>query len=197
MKRNKRAAGKSFKRNRVKPAKKQRLSQNSAQFTSTGGLIRAGIAASKPKTPGFWLKFVKFGGLSGLGWLTDFALLLTLVTQLNIAPHRANFISASFAATAVFIISRETIFSKADGRGLLRILIYIGYTLAVITTASFVLRLLVEILLQLAGQYNWRISAAEASAAAKICVTPPTMLCNFFVSRLLSEKKLVKQNWTN
>ena len=89
--------------------------------------------------------FLKFGGLSGLGWLADACILLALVGLLGMAPFAANFISSSIAALSVFLLSRELVFNKASGRTALRIAAYLAYVVLVIAVASLMLDITLEL----------------------------------------------------
>ena len=63
---------------------------------------------------GMLVSFLKFGGLSGLGWLGDFLIFISLVLLLAVPPFWANCISSTVAALVVFLVSLEWIFIKAD-----------------------------------------------------------------------------------
>jgi putative flippase GtrA len=153
----------------------------------------AALVGNTPHSSLFWRKFIKFGGLSGLGWLGDFCILLSLVGILGLPPGRANVISSCIAAMMVFMVSREKIFAKAEGRGVLRLLSYFGYTILVIAIASAAVHYLVPELVRLAGHYCAHPAFTTVTAVAKILVTPPTLILNFLMSGLLSETKLTKR----
>ena len=59
--------------------------------------------------------FLKFGSLSGLGWLLDLAILLSLVGGLGAPAFAANIVSSSVAAMSVFLVSRSLIFRRGRG----------------------------------------------------------------------------------
>lgn len=136
------------------------------------------------------ISFLKFGGLSGLGWLADACILLVLVGYFGITPLVANFISSCTAALAVFLISRELIFSKASGRTGLRVLGYLAYVLALICVASVMAQLISTWVLELSATHRLAVSATMAAAVAKVIITPPQLVSNFLVSRAMSERKL-------
>ena len=133
--------------------------------------------------------FLKFGGLSGLGWLADACILLALVGFLGIAPFAANFVSSSIAALSVFLLSRELVFDKAAGRAGLRAAAYLAYVLVVIAVASVGVQVITAWLRELAEAQGWAMSAAMAAGAAKVLVTPPQLVLNFLVSRFMSERR--------
>ena len=134
--------------------------------------------------------FLKFGGLSGLGWLADACILLALVGLLGMAPFAANFISSSIAALSVFLLSRELVFNKASGRTALRIAAYLAYVVLVIAVASLGVHLLTTGLRGVAEAQGFTPSAAAVAGVAKVLVTPPQLVLNFLVSRALSERKV-------
>ncbi len=130
--------------------------------------------------------FLRFGGLSGLGWLVDFTLLLLMVHFAGMPPFRANLISGTTAATLVFIASGRYVFSGGSHRRGLRTAIYIGYTLLVIVAASAAVKYCALLVLHL-GAGIPRITPTTAAAIAKIIVTPLNFILNFFVAKLTSE----------
>lgn len=136
------------------------------------------------------VSFLKFGGLSGLGWLADACILLALVGLLGMAPFAANFISSSIAALSVFLLSRELVFHKAAGRTGLRVAAYLAYVLLVIAVASTGVQLLTAWLRGLAEAHGVGASATALAGVAKVLVTPPQLVLNFLVSRAMSEREV-------
>lgn len=112
-----------------------------------------------------------------------------LVRVAGAPPSLANVISSMTAAATVFLASRTFIFAGAAGGVHVRLGLYLLYTLAVILAASVVVGLLAARLTSPAGLLSLRTAGVTATAAtAKILVTPPQLLLNFFVSRFLSER---------
>ncbi len=142
------------------------------------------------RTPPLLASFLKFGGLSGLGWLADACILLVLVGWFGVTPLVANFISSCTAALAVFLVSRELIFTKASGRTGLRVLGYLAYVLVLICIASLAVQLISAWLRGFAEAHRIAVSATAAAAVAKVLVTPPQLVLNFLMSRAMSERKL-------
>jgi putative flippase GtrA len=134
--------------------------------------------------------FLKFGSLSGLGWLLDFAILILLVGFLGAPTFAANLISSSVAAMSVFLISRNLIFTPARGALAARLAIYFAYTLVMICIAASAMTLIVDALSALGSQRDWHASAAVQTGIAKILVTPPMLVLNFLASRYASERKM-------
>ncbi len=134
-------------------------------------------------------RFLRFAGLSGLGWLLDVLLLLTLVHSTSLSPAVANVVSSCTAALSVFLVSRLLVFDTASHYLLIRVVIYVFYVLVVIFVASFAIAALVQWLAPLFAQRmppSW--VGLAAAGVAKVIVTPPQLLFNFLVARHLSER---------
>lgn len=136
------------------------------------------------------LAFLKFGGLSGVGWLLDFTLLLSMVSGLGLPPFVANVISSSTAALTVFLVSRRFIFTRNEGVLGTRIAAYFVYTLCVIAAAALAMTFIIRVLNGLALAYGDAPSSTLLTAVAKVLVTPPQLLMNFVMSRYLSERTM-------
>ena len=115
--------------------------------------------ADTPKQ-GWFAAFLKFGGLSGMGWLLDFALLLSMVGAFGVPPFVANVISSSTAALTVFLLSRRLIFDRSEGALGTRIAVYLVYTLCLITAAAWVMTLIIQVLAGLAQANGYAPSPA-------------------------------------
>ncbi len=138
-------------------------------------------------------KFLQFAGLAGCGWLLDFGILLLLVRAAGVTPSLANVVSSLTAASTVFLVSRAFVFEGPAGGVPVRLGLYVVYTLAVILAASAVVGLLVAALASPGGLLGVRVAGATAAAAAaKVLVTPPQLVLNFFVSRFLSERPALR-----
>jgi len=145
------------------------------------------------RMPPLLLSFVKFGGLSGLGWLADLCILLALVGLFGVAPSVANLISSVVAALSVFLVSRHLVFEKAAGRTGLRIAVYLSYVLLTISVASIGIQLISTWLHGLAEAYRVPLSAIMLAGIAKVIITPPQLALNFLVSRYVSERAAIAQ----
>ena len=145
--------------------------------------------ASPPKQ-GWLAAFLKFGGLSGLGWLLDFTLLLCMVGGLGVPPFAANLVSSSTAALTVFLLSRRLIFDRSEGALGTRVAVYLLYTVCLITAAAWVMTLIIQLLGGLAQANGFDPSRAVLTACAKVLVTPPQLLLNFLMSRHMSERTI-------
>lgn len=142
------------------------------------------------RAPPLLVSFLRFGGLSGLGWLADACILLALVGFFGVAPFIANLVSSSIAALSVFLISRELVFNKASGRTALRIAAYLAYVLVLICVASVAVQLISTWLREFAEGHRLALSATAAAGVAKVIVTPPQLVLNFLVSRFMSERRV-------
>ncbi|MGV4855199.1 hypothetical protein [Acetobacter senegalensis] len=128
-------------------------------------------------------RFVRFAALSGGCWALDAVTLLVLNHAAHLPPMLANMISSCLAASIVFLVSCRHIHG-ASGDGLLkRSGFYIAYTLLLIIVASTVLPVLMGYLVQLGGL---NLTGGRLLLLAKIMITPPQLICNFFVSRLVA-----------
>lgn len=145
-------------------------------------------AAAAPRTP--WRSILRFVGLSGLGWLLDFSILLALVAATLASPAVANAVSASVAALTVFCISRYTVFRAAERHLALRIAGYLIYTLGCIAVTSTIIGRIVPLLHPFVLATMPVDASWAPTAVAKILVTPPQLVLNFSVARLLNERAL-------
>jgi putative flippase GtrA len=136
------------------------------------------------------MAFLKFGSLSGAGWLLDFAILLALVGALGAPAIVANVVSSSIAAFTVFLFSRRMIFKPAEGGLEARIASYLAYTLCVIAVTAEAMSLIVHALGALGEARGWRVSPTTLAAIAKIAITPPTLILNFLMSRHTAEREI-------
>jgi putative flippase GtrA len=127
---------------------------------------------------------VRFVLLSGCCWCFDLTLLLGLNRGLGWPPLAANIASSLAAAAVVYTVSHRFIHDGARHGQPARLAAYLCYTLVVILAASALL-----------GHLHDALSAMFAAPAvvtivAKAAVTPPQLLCNFIVSRLVARAHL-------
>lgn len=132
--------------------------------------------------------FLKFGGLSGCGWLLDCALLLLLTRQLALTSSLANALSSCVAAALVFTVSRLHVFDGRRSPAATSTLLYLGYTGGVIALASAAMPLVEQLSRQLAHAVAVHASPGQVTFLAKVLITPPQLLCNFVVARHLSQR---------
>ncbi|SIS52929.1 GtrA family protein [Phaeovulum vinaykumarii] len=134
----------------------------------------------------FLRSFLRFGGLSGAGWLVDFTLLIVLV-RAGVAPVAANFVSSATAAAGVFVLSRHLVFAAEHGGLAWRLLAYLLYTAGVITAASLAIGPVMAALGAAAGGLGVDLSPGALAALAKVVITPPQLLLNFLVARIMAQ----------
>lgn len=131
--------------------------------------------------------FLKFGVLSGGGWLLDCSILLVLSQSFGVQLSVANFLSSSTAALLVFTVSRFLIFESSRAQPFIRTLIYFFYTCGVIVVASAVISPVIWLVRHVVEYFALQTSPGQAAFVAKVIITPPQLLANFFMSRYLSQ----------
>ena len=122
---------------------------------------------------------------SGVGWIIDFGIYSILTGPLGFPVAGANYLRSIPAITFVFFTStRKTFQCRPEGlpKGM-KYLIYVVYQLLLVTAVSFLAQSLDPLLAKAIP-----MAADYSKLLAKICITPVTMLCNFFVLRLIAEK---------
>jgi putative flippase GtrA len=135
-------------------------------------------------------RFLKFGALSGAGWLLDSGILLVLSQGFEVPLSIANFLSSSIAAIVVFTASRFFVFDAARAQPLLKTLIYFCYTCGIIVVASIAIGPVLWMIEYSSRYAEVQLTAAQAAFLAKVVITPPQLLANFMMSRYLSEAKI-------
>ncbi|MFI3173009.1 MAG: hypothetical protein R3Y58_11685 [Eubacteriales bacterium] len=134
-------------------------------------------------------KSLRFIALSGAGWLIDMTVysFMTYVIGFNVAY--GNFISAIPAITLVFCVSTKKIFNtNKSGLSLkTKYLIYFAYQMVLVSLVSMFGQLLYNII---AASFLGEITfiATWLKLICKIIITPITMITNYFVMKVLSEK---------
>ena len=133
-----------------------------------------------------FVQAVQFIGISGVGWLIDFAIFNFLHLSVeNVAV--CNWISSLVAISFVFAVStRRTFVQKNGGINLkLKFMIYVFYQLLLILAMS---ALLSVINAKLQTVFSEPDLAKYSAMIAKIAVTPITMVLNFIVMKFLIER---------
>ena len=118
---------------------------------------------------------VRFGAVSGIGWLIDFCLFSFLV-WLGAPIWGANFVGASTAVLFVFFVSVRRVFEYEGHYILGKLITYIAYQLIAILAAS----LLIDALTKWVGL---------VPVLSKIVVTPLTFYANFQFMSLITTGK--------
>jgi len=131
-------------------------------------------------------KFIRFLGVSGIGWLIDFSIYCVLVFAFHVSVFKANILSAIPAVTFVFFLSVRKVFAKKNSYFplWLKYVAYICYTVILLLMVSAI------------GQWGYRIIMrydllaifrSFAPVLVKCGITGITMLCNFFVMKFMVE----------
>ena len=134
-------------------------------------------------------QFIHFLMVSGIGWLIDFSLYTVMGKYTRIPPAWANMISGIPALTFVFCISTRKIFQKAED-GLptgIKYVIYFMYQMVLLFLVSHLCEFIFDVFVGIIPQ-EYRIGEIYIKLISKVCITPITMICNFIVMKLLSEK---------
>ena len=131
-------------------------------------------------------KFIRFLGISGVGWLIDFSIYCFLVFVFHISVFQANISSAIPAVSFVFFISTRKVFVKRHSSIplWLKYLIYVCYTIALLLFVSIIGQWGYETIM------NYELFAIFRSYAAilvKSGITGITIICNFFMMKFLAE----------
>lgn len=130
-------------------------------------------------------QFVRFVGISGLGWLIDFSLYTLLTAKLGVSVFFANILSSLPAITLVFFVSTRKIFRNSPRVPLwVKYALYVGYQLVLLLAVSTLAQGIAAGCIRLFGAGI----APLAPIMAKILITPCTMVCNFGVMKIMTEK---------
>ena len=131
-------------------------------------------------------KLMRFIGISGLGWIFDFAI-FTILSLLWDNLIVCNFFSSLIAIIFVFFVSvRKTFIQNKNGIDIkFKFLLYFFYQLILISTVSKILLYFKNFLVVVLTSFSF---SNYAALLAKILITPITIIVNFLVMRLLIEK---------
>ena len=130
-------------------------------------------------------KFIRFIGISGMGWIIDFVLFTLLTGVFRLPVALSNYISSIPAITLVFFLSTHKLFvCRPNGLSLrAKYLLYVVYQFLLLTAVSFLAQWLAVVL-----PLSLPFLSGLAKPASKILITPITMICNFFALKYLAEK---------
>ncbi len=135
-----------------------------------------------------WVQGILFVAVSGIGWLLDVTVFMTLSGPFGWQPVTANMVSGSCGSLFVFIISLTGVFQRNRGAILPKVVVLLTFNLAVIVASSFLLGLISAGLEAGLRDLGWALPQADIRLAAKIVVTPATLFLNFLVVRFLIER---------
>ena len=130
---------------------------------------------------------LRFGAISGLTWLLDFATFYLLVRFAHLPVFTANLLSAGLAATVAFLLSHKLAFAGRRDRLLLRTFVYCAYTLAIILLASAAVSYVAAAARSFSDTRHLQLTPGLCALIAKVVVTPINFLLNFVVARFVSQ----------
>lgn len=114
---------------------------------------------------------IKFGMISGIGWLIDFSI-FTLLCSAGVMPGYANGVAATVAVTFVYFSSLRPIFKYRGNYVFRKLLAYWAYQVLAVTAASFAV--------------NFIANLEVHPVIAKVIVTPFTFVANYLFMRWLA-----------
>ena len=129
-------------------------------------------------------KALLFVAVSGAGWLLDVTVLMALSGPAGWGLVPANVVSGSCGVLLVFTVSAKTIFQRNSGSVAQKVAVLLAFNLLVILASSFALAAIAQALTHV----RMNIPPAASRLAAKILVTPLTLLLNYVVVRFLVER---------
>lgn len=119
---------------------------------------------------------VRFGVISGVGWLIDFSL-FAFLCWFGVPVWVANMLGASVAVLFVFFVSVRRVFEYEGGYLVRKLIAYAIYQVIAILAASFLIDALTQ-------------SIGLAPVVSKIIVTPLTFYANFQFMSFITTGKL-------
>ena len=142
------------------------------------------MSGTSEKLRGLFRQALRFIGLSGIGWLLDFAV-YTVLSMLLSNLAAANMLSSLVGASFVFLFSTRFVFRDNHRIPLfLKYCVYIVYQVILIVLISLLLSRINALICAHAPAFI----AAFSAILSKIIVTPITMTLNFFVMKFAIEK---------
>ena len=133
-------------------------------------------------------QFALFVMVSGLGWLLDVAVLMLLGGPGGWPIWAANVASGTCGALLVFAAAASGIFRRNDGSMVQKAAVLLAFNVPVIVISSAVIGQVLAGLSLAAGAAGWSVAPGLLRLAAKVVVTPFTLLLNFVVVRFIVER---------
>lgn len=134
-----------------------------------------------------YIDFLKFITLSGMCWAIDLTILIILTQIFKLTPLLSNIISSLIAAAILYIASHNKIHIGRNTRKIQRLIFYMTYTSFIIYGASYVIS---DIEYWIRTFLISNVDGFFTITIAKILITPPQLICNFFASRFISRFSL-------
>ena len=133
-------------------------------------------------------QFIKFIGVSGVGWCLDFSLYLVFTSILGWPVFISNCFSAVPAVTLVFTVSTSKIFQKMQGRvpTYVKYVIYLVYQIILLLIVSSLGQWLAKTIVLKVGSIKEIVNLSKV--IAKVMITPITMVMNFGIMKILTER---------
>lgn len=126
-------------------------------------------------------QFIKFSGISGVGWVIDVCIYLFMINILNMSPFYSNYLSSTIAVSFVYFASVCKIFNFKDGFNYWAFFIYLIYQFLSISGFSFI----IDVLTRYSTVIIPAIQLNYHAITAKIVVTPFTLITNYIFMKLL------------
>jgi putative flippase GtrA len=134
-------------------------------------------------------KPLKFATLSGIGWLLDTAVYMSLVTYVGMGVFLANIAGGVCGGAFAFVTAHRFVFGEGPGKLTSKLTIYVIYTAMLVIIASGLVDLTAEGLRYLANSVQLPIAWPLIAFLAKCLITPLLLATNFFVARALSRTR--------
>ncbi|MVX62873.1 hypothetical protein GKZ28_04040 [Clostridium chromiireducens] len=138
------------------------------------------------------IKTIKQGAsfilISGMGFVIDFTTYYLLTSFIGIKISYANMISAVPAVTYVFFVATRKTFNAKKSKISItyKYLTYFIYQILLVTLISIFAQILYDKFYEFSTR--WTIIENNFKIIIKCFITPITIICNFFVMKVLCEK---------
>lgn len=135
-------------------------------------------------------KFYKFFITSGIGWLLDFSIVWLLISYAKISPFFANSAGSTIGILFVFFTSLYKIFENNGKWIILKLSIYVVYSVLLILVMSLLVQFLSDnyAFNAAAERFIIWILPVPVALIAKVILTPLSLVMNFFVIKSIVEK---------
>lgn len=132
------------------------------------------------------IQALKFFGVSGIGWLMDMSI-FSILTFFSLSEVIANIISSFVAITFVYSVSTKKLFQNKDKNLDLKkkYILYILYQIVIVSISSLTIGGIASLIEK---NVSWDLLLKFSKIAAKILVTPFTMILNFLFMKFLIER---------
>ncbi len=128
--------------------------------------------------------FLGFVLISGVGWFLDLATYAAISQLFAVPPSCANFISSLVGVTYVWMVALNRLFERSDYGQSVYLIIYWSYQGISILAYSALISTVLTLFFNFKLDQVFEISSA---VMAKIIITPPNLLTNFFFMYFLSK----------